>query len=77
MSESNYQQYKRCAVMILKPDILGKQYRKRKFCLWKATGGFGCSPTAAGRAVFAECLGDKEHARWDRHDFVGEFTGTL
>lgn len=64
-------------VMILKPEILDKPYRKRKFLLWQATGGFGCSPSACGRAVYADCLGDKEHARWDRHDFVGEFIGEL
>ena len=39
--------------------------------LWLATGGFGCSPSAAGRAVYATCLGDGEQTRWDRSDFIG------
>ncbi len=39
--------------------------------LWLAEGGFGCSPTASGRAVYATCLGDGEKTRWDRSDFTG------
>ena len=36
-----------------------------------AEGGFGCSPTASGRAVYATCLGDGEQKRWNRADFIG------
>lgn len=64
-------------VMILKPELLKLEFRKRKCLLWKATGGFGCDPSLSGRAVYADCLADNEHARWDRHDFVGEFIGQL
>ena len=39
--------------------------------LWLAQNGFGCSPTAFGRAVYGVCLGDGEYARWDRQDFIG------
>ena len=39
--------------------------------LWLATGGVGCSLPAAGRAVYAACLGDGEQTRRDRRDFIG------
>lgn len=39
--------------------------------LWYGEGGFGCSPTASGRAVYATCLGDGEKTRWNRSDFIG------
>ena len=58
-------------VLILSPDSLKECYWEPKNQLWLAEGGFGCSPNAAGRAVYATCLGDGEHTRWDRSDFVG------
>ena len=39
-----------------------------------ATGGFGCSPTSIGRAVFGTFLVDGEHARMDRANFEGVLT---
>ena len=39
--------------------------------LWYGEGGFGCSPTASGRAVYATCLGGGERTRWNRSDFAG------
>lgn len=64
-------------VLILNPTEMLPQFRTRANLLWRAHGGFGCSPTAAGRAVMAECVGDGEEARWDRHQFVGVFTGDV
>ena len=60
-------------VMILDPVLLAPQFRKREFLLQKAFGGFGCKRYLMGRAVMCECVGDKEHARWDKYDFVGEY----
>ena len=58
-------------VLVMSPYTLKESYWSQENQLWLATGGFGCSPTAAGRAVYATCLGDGEHVRWDRSDFIG------
>lgn len=58
-------------VLALSPMALKESYWSQENQLWYATGGFGCSPTAAGRAVYATCLGDGEITRWDRSDFIG------
>ena len=58
-------------VLILRPDRLKDEYWSPQNQLWYGQGGFGCSPTASGRAVYAACLGDGEKARWNRTDFIG------
>ena len=58
-------------VLVMSLWTLKESYWAPENQLWLATGGFGCSPTAAGRAVYATCLGDGEHTRWDRSDFIG------
>lgn len=58
-------------VLVMSPFTLKESYWQQKNQLWLATGGFGCSPSAAGRAVYATCLGDGEKARWNREDFIG------
>ena len=61
-------------ILVLKEGILDPQYQAIGYRLHRAIGGFGCSPIAMGRAVFAKCLGDGEEARWDRSDFEGWLT---
>lgn len=59
-------------VLVMKPSTLKESYWSPENQLWVATGGFGCSPTASGRAVYATCLGDGEkNVRWNREDFLG------
>lgn len=58
-------------VLVLSPDALRESCWTPRGQLWLAEGGFGCSPTASGRAVYATCLGDGEQTRWDRADFIG------
>ena len=58
-------------VLVMSPYTLKESYWAPENQLWLASGGFGCNPTAAGRAVYATCLGDGEHARWNREDFIG------
>ena len=59
------------SVLVMSPYTLKESYWSPENQLWLATGGFGCSPSAAGRAVYATCLGDGEQTRWDRSDFIG------
>ena len=58
-------------VLVMRPDTLRESCWSPRDQLWLAEGGFGCSPTASGRAVYATCLGDGEQTRWDRADFIG------
>ena len=58
-------------VLVLSPDTLRESCWTPRDQLWLAEGGFGCSPTASGRAVYATCLGDGEQTRWNREDFTG------
>lgn len=58
-------------VLVMSLDTLWESCWDPRNQLWLGEGGFGCSPTASGRAVYATCLGDGEKTRWDRSDFVG------
>ena len=58
-------------VLVMSPMTLKESYWAPENQLWLATGGFGCAPNAAGRAVYATCLGDGEQTRWNRSDFIG------
>ena len=58
-------------VLIMRPGALKEECWSPQNQLWYGEGGFGCSPTASGRAVYATCLGDGEKTRWNREDFVG------
>lgn len=55
-------------VLILRPDVLKEECWSAQNQLWYGEAGFGCSPTARGRAVYATCLGDGEKVRWNRTD---------
>jgi hypothetical protein len=58
-------------ILVLHADVLDPAYRVPQLQLWKAIGGFGCSPGKMGRAVFATCLHDGETMRWNIGDFLG------
>ena len=47
-------------ILVMNYDALKPEYRSRPYQLWLATGGFGCSPAARGRRVFATSLYDGE-----------------
>ena len=58
-------------VLVLSPNTLREGCWDPRNQLWYGEGGFGCSPTSSGRAVYATCLGDGEKTRWNRTDFTG------
>lgn len=58
-------------VLVMSPDTLREACWDPRNQLWYGECGFGCSPHASGRAVYATCLGDGEKTRWNRSDFVG------
>jgi len=58
-------------VLVLKPETLLDEYKTPESQLFKAERGFGCVPTASGRAIFGEFLVDGEQARFNRQDFLG------
>ena len=58
-------------VLVLRLDRMKDECWSAQNQLWLGEMGFGCSPTASGRAVYATCLGDGEKTRWNRADFLG------
>ena len=70
VGDRNEQDYKG-RVLVMSPDTLREGCWTAFNQLWLAEGGFGCSPTSSGRAVYATCLGDGEKTRWNRTDFLG------
>ena len=57
--------------LVLSPDTLRESCWTQENQLWYAHDGFGCSPHAIGRSIRCTCLGDGEHTRWNRLDFIG------
>jgi len=58
-------------ILILRADVLSEEYKSPENQLFRADSGFGCDPSASGRAVYGQFLIDGEKARFDRGDFVG------
>lgn len=58
-------------VIVLNHMSMKEEYWKPEYQLCLATGGFGCRPTASGRAVYATCLYDGDKARWNRENVLG------
>jgi hypothetical protein len=56
-------------VVVIRKSSLAAAYKEQPR-LFKANGGFGCSPHAIGRAVFGKFLHDGEECRWYRGDMI-------
>ena len=58
-------------LIILRPTSLAPEYRTADCQLGFATGGFGCTSSGGGRAVYFEELYSGERCRWDMTDDLG------
>ena len=58
-------------ILVISPSRMNDKYKTPEDQLFMATGGFGCSPSASGRAVYGYFLKDDEHCRWNRDAFIG------
>lgn len=58
-------------VVVIREESLAPEYRTQHCQLVLATGGFGCSPEASGRAVYCTELDSGEKVRWNRSDILG------
>lgn len=58
-------------ILVINPACLVDKYKTPEDQLFMATSGFGCSPTASGRAVFGYFLKDDERYCWHRENFIG------
>ncbi len=71
IKDSYYKEDYEGKIIVMRPEVLKDQYRDERFQLWLGGSGFGCDPSLRGRAVFATCLYDNEHAEWRRENFLG------
>lgn len=58
-------------VVVLKTDILQREYRSIAHQLYLADGGFGCSPKSSGNAIFAYNLYTGRETRIEKYDVLG------
>ena len=58
-------------LVIIAPASLAAEYRTADCQLGFAVGGFGCTPTARGRAVYFQELYSGDRCRWDSTDILG------
>lgn len=59
-------------VLVIRPSKLNEDYWSPENQIFYANGGgFGCDPTASGRAVYGQYLSDGEETRRNRQDFIG------
>jgi hypothetical protein len=54
--------------VVIKEEALQASYRDIKYRVFKAEGGFGCSPFTAGQAVLGYTPFDREKFRIEGHD---------
>ena len=58
-------------VVVIKPDVLRREYQHATHQLVLVTGGFGASPNSRGSACFCVNLYTGESGRFERQDILG------
>lgn len=58
-------------IVVIKPEVLRREYRAANYQLKLCTGGFGASPNARGSACFCIDLHSGKESRFERHDILG------
>ena len=58
-------------IIVIKPEVLRREYRRATNQLKFCTGGFGASPNSRGSAVFCKDLYTGKDSRYERRDVLG------
>lgn len=58
-------------VIVIKPEVLRREYRRATNQIKLCTGGFGASPNSRGSAVYCKDLYTGKESRYERRDVLG------
>ena len=58
-------------IIVIKPEILRREYRRATNQIKLCTGGFGASPNRRGNAVYCKDIYSGKEARYERRDVLG------
>lgn len=61
-------------IVVIKPNVLRREYRLSTHQIKLCTGGFGASPNSRGSACFCVDLYSGRHSRFERRDILGTLT---
>ena len=61
-------------IVVIKPNVLRREYRMATHQIKLCTGGFGASPNSRGSACFCVDLYSGRHSRFERRDILGTLT---
>lgn len=66
-----YEDDLRDKIVVIKPEVLRREYRQGPYQLCLCTGGFGASPKSRGNACFCRDLLTGKTSRFERLDIAG------
>ena len=67
----SYQDDLKGKIVVIKPEVLRREYRRATSQLQLCTGGFGASPNSRGSACFCTELYSGKTSRFERSDILG------